>query len=302
MILETATALGIGGGIALAIWYLRRTRSFLFWAGFALQVFIAVFFQVADDVASRFVAYHGAAQGIANAHRLVAFEAAHGFWVEPAWQTFFQHTHRVLLLTVHWSQVMPLMDDFYIWGHLLVTLVVAMWVYVYRRRFFPLVRNTCIIVNALALVLYHTVPVAPPRLTPGLTFQHHAFAFQDTVFGKTTVVGGYYHFNEFAAIPSVHISWALIVATAVIFLVRHPLVKLLAACYPFLVLTVIVVTGNHYLLDAAAGAGVAIAAACCALGLEWVKGKASHFRRAGAGGAAPAPGPAQGAGAQPETA
>lgn len=281
--LAVAAAIGIG---AVLTWRWRRHPILLFWAGFALQVLIAVSLQVGEDIASRFFAHHGSPQGVANAQHLVAFEAAHGFWLEPAWQMYFQHTHRLLAFTVTWHDLTPLMNRFYIWGHLLITLGAAMWIYVYHRRFFPFVRNTCVIVNAIALVLYAAVPVSPPRLTPGLTFRHHAFVFQDTVFGNSGTWGGYYRFNEFAAMPSVHVSWALIVTAAVFLLAKQIWVKALSMAYPFVVLTVIVVTGNHFFLDGIVGAGVALAAAAVACIVELIKPRLAAIvaSRAGRGG------------------
>ena len=72
-------------------------------------------------------------------------------------------------------------------------------------------------------------------------------------------------YNAYSAVPSLHIAWALIVAASIMLLARHRLVRLLAGLYPLLMLFTVVVSANHYLLDAAAGALVAVLATILAL-------------------------------------
>ncbi|HLJ68455.1 MAG TPA: phosphatase PAP2 family protein [Chloroflexota bacterium] len=221
---------------------------------FLIQVLIAVSIEVGDDLGRGIFSQRGTVQGIDNARRVVAFEAAHGFWIEPAWQTFFLHTHRILTFTVSYLDMAHLMNGMYVFGHIFVTLGVAIWVYFYRREHFRLVRNTVILTNALALLIYETFPVAPPRMTTNLLFDHHPFHFTDTLYGILSggkIVGTQLGYNEFSAMPSIHMAWALIAAGAVVVLSRRLLPKLLAF-YPALMLLAVVVTGNHYLLDAMA--------------------------------------------------
>jgi membrane-associated phospholipid phosphatase len=59
--------------------------------------------------------------------------------------------------------------------------------------------------------------------------------------------------NQFAAMPSVHCAWALFCACALVPRLRQRWAKILAACYPALTVTAIVLTGNHYFLDAVGG-------------------------------------------------
>ena len=69
-------------------------------------------------------------------------------------------------------------------------------------------------------------------------------------------------YNPYAAVPSMHIGYALVVAVILLRHGRHSLVRVLGALYPPFVLLVIVATGNHFFLDAAAGTiTVALAAA-----------------------------------------
>ena len=256
---------------------LRRNNVLPQWIAFFSQVLIAVSIEVGDDLGRGLFSQHGTAEGIRNAQDIIAFETAHGLWVEPAWQLFFQQSHHLLALTVTWLEVARMMNGVYVLGHICVTLGVGAWVYFYRRPFFALMRNTVIFTNGLALVVYENFPVAPPRLMPPLSFNHHLFAFQDTLYGVLSTSGQYVGsslaYNEFSAMPSVHMAWALIAAAMVILLAPLPF-KVLGALYPFLMLVAVVVTANHFLLDAAGALLVVAVAAALAVGFECWRGRA----------------------------
>lgn len=250
----------------------RRNSTIAEWLNFATQVLIAISVEVGDDLGRAFVSQRGTLEGIQNAQQVVAFEAAHGLWVEPAWQMFFVQSHRVLLFTITWIDTMKVMNAIYIFGHIFVTLGTALWLYVHHRRLFGFVRNIVIVTNVIALFIYERFPVAPPRLTTSLTFNHHLFTFQDTVFGTTsnagTAIGAHVGYNEFSAMPSVHMAWALIVSFCIVLLARPLIAKLLGACYSPLMLVAVVVTGNHYIMDAVGAGVVVVVATSVALLLE----------------------------------
>lgn len=250
----------------------RRGNVLSEWAAFAVQVLIAISFEVGDDLGRGLVSQHGTMQGIDNARNLVSFEAAHGFWVEPAWQTFFLQTRHLFALTITWIDMAHVMNTIYVFGHVFVTLGVACWVFWFRRPRFALLRNVVILVNLFSLVVYENFPVAPPRMTSGLVFNHHIFHFQDTVFGALTngsrMVGPQIGYNEFSAMPSVHIAWALVAGAAVVLLVRPLWVRVLGAIYPFLMLIAVIVTGNHFLMDAAGAVIIVMLATAVAYSFE----------------------------------
>jgi membrane-associated phospholipid phosphatase len=259
--------------MAVAARTVQRGHSLYEWIAFAIQMLIAISVEIGDDIGRGFFSQHGTEQGLADAHHIVNFEAAHGFWVEPAWQMFFRQSHTVLAFTITWPEAERLMNAIYIGGHIFVTIGVALWVYAYRRRYFPLLRNTLILANALALVLYESFPVAPPRIMHNLMYNHHVFNFADTMYGIVqsgrnlvgTQSAGY---NEFSAMPSVHMAWALLAGFALVLLARPFTVKLLGIIYPIAMLLAVVVTGNHYLLDAAGAVFVLAVAGLAAFTFE----------------------------------
>jgi PAP2 superfamily protein len=162
---------------------------------------------------------------------------------------------------VHSLPALPsLLGYAYITLHLLVTASVLAWVYRNHRRAYPVLRNALIAASSIAIVVYWLFPTAPPRLA--------GVGIADTVSAATTVdlssqsLASFY--NPFAAVPSMHIGFAVLVAVTVAHLSTRRSVRVLALAYPLFVLLVIVATGNHFLFDAAAGAvvaGVALAAA-----------------------------------------
>jgi hypothetical protein len=169
----------------------------------------------------------------------------------------------------------------YIALHFLGTTAFLVWLYRTHRDRFPLVRNTMIAATGIALTLYVVFPVAPPRLA--------ALGFVDTVSHSAKVnlssdlLGSLY--NPFAAVPSLHFGYALIVGVTIASLARRPFVRALALSYPLVMLVVIVATGNHFFFDAAAGA-LAIGAGY--LIARWVGSARLVAQRRPAGGSAAA--------------
>jgi hypothetical protein len=220
-----------------------KLRDWLYVAG---QVGLVASIELTDDSLHALSPQANAASGLANAVRVMNFERAHDMWIEPGLQRFFTGTHHILGQTIGWSQVRPVVATMYGQGHVLFTVAFAFWIFFFRRPLFPFVRNIFLLTTSLAVVLYETFPLAPPRLARDVWYQGHPFHFLDAIFGK----GGIrLDFNEYAAMPSLHVAWALIVGVMVWWVARPALVRVLGLIYPFLMLTTVIVTGNHYLVD-----------------------------------------------------
>lgn len=143
--------------------------------------------------------------------------------------------------------------------HYVVTPAVLVWMFWRHRDHYPRVRSALILASAIALVGYLLVPMAPPRLmangyvdvlaqtAPHGWWSDHASA-PIGLDGLT---------NELAAMPSLHVGWAIWVAWAVASHTgRRGRTLAIAMAIAYAVGTVIVVigTGNHWMLDAVAGA------------------------------------------------
>jgi hypothetical protein len=168
-----------------------------------------------------------------------------------------QHLHlfveRSLQRAVEQIPALPgLLGLLYMSLHLGGTTAALVWVYRRHRAHFPLVRTTLVAATALSLAIYVLYPAAPPRLA--------GLGFADTVTSAAHVnlsseaLGSLY--NPFAAVPSLHFGYALLVGAAIASLASRRAARLFGYAYPALMLFVIVATGNHFLLDAAAGAAV----------------------------------------------
>ncbi|HZC28910.1 MAG TPA: phosphatase PAP2 family protein, partial [Gaiellaceae bacterium] len=163
----------------------------------------------------------------------------------------------------------------YIVLHFVGTTSFVVWTFRSRREHFAFVRNTLVAATAIALVVYVLFPAAPPRLA--------GLGFADTVSTgsgvdlSSNLLGSLY--NPFAAVPSLHFGYALLVGAGIAALARHRVARVAGAVYPFVMLFVIVATGNHFFFDAFAGAVVVAAAVSLARALSRDAHEPSRRRR-----------------------
>ena len=139
--------------------------------------------------------------------------------------------------------------------------------YIARNHAYYYVRNMFMIAMGLALVGYVAYPTAPPRYLP-------EWGFTDTVatfVGDAAEQSANVLYNPFAAVPSMHVAFALMIGIPAIKLVKSRALKVAWALYPMLVTFVVVVTANHFWLDAALGA---LVAAISAVGASYALGRA----------------------------
>jgi PAP2 superfamily len=181
-----------------------------------------------------------------NTERIVELERSVGLFVEAGVQD--------------WAAGVPSLPSLlglaYVSLHLGATGAVMVWLHRVHPARFATVRNALVLSTALSLVVYALFPAAPPRLA--------GIGFVDTVSAHTHVnlssdlLGSLY--NPFAAVPSMHFGYALLIGLVVASTARRPAVRALGFLYPPFMLFDIVATGNHFLFDAAMG-GVVVAGA-----------------------------------------
>ena len=182
----------------------------------------------------------------ANTAWIVDLERSLGLYVESGVQA--------------WAQSLPglpsILGIAYVTLHIGATAAALIWLYRAHRERFALVRNALVLATAASLVVYVMFPAAPPRLA--------GLGFVDTVSQHTHVdlssdlLGSLY--NPFAAVPSMHFGYAVIVGAALFAYAQHRSLRWIGAVYPPFMLFVIVATGNHFIFDAVAG-GLIVAAA-----------------------------------------
>ena len=214
------------------------------------------------DLLRQFMLFGGAyyvyriVRGLVDGHPNVAFQHARDIvYLERSLHSFFE------VDVQQWAIARPLIihtaDWMYVNSHFIVTTAFLVWLYIARNHNYYFVRNMFLVAMVFALIGYIVFPAAPPRFLP-------EWGFQDTVedlFGTGASQTASVLYNPYAAIPSMHVAFALMIAVPAIKLMRHRLTKLLWSVYPLVVTFVVISTGNHFWLDAAFGVLVAAVSA-----------------------------------------
>lgn len=210
------------------------------------------------------------ASALRNAKEIEGLERSLGIFVEP--------TLQAAILGHPW--IVDLLNFIYLWGHWPVIGLAALWLYRTRPASYRLYRNAFLVSGAIGLCLFVVYPVAPPRLV--------GVEFVDTVAQRADVfrlLQPKELTNQYAAFPSLHFGWNLLVGIAVIEGTRRWTVRALGLLSPLAMLAAIVLTANHYLLDAVGGAIVALIGLIVAHALaSWQLRPVPELRVAAVGG------------------
>jgi hypothetical protein len=160
-------------------------------------------------------------------------------------------------------------DTYYASAHITVFIIMLAWIFLRHRADWPFTRTTVFLTTAACLLIQYK-PVAPPRLIPELgvvdTAERTGLSVYDAIPGA----------NQYSAMPSVHIAWAAAVALLIIVIARTPW-RWLAVLHPLATTWVVVVTGNHYLMDAAVA--VMLLAGACGVALSIPSQRPQRFVR-----------------------
>ncbi|QTE28191.1 phosphatase PAP2 family protein [Pengzhenrongella sicca] len=176
----------------------------------------------------------------ANAHWILRVEDLVGLDVER-WINAVAASHRVLAVPANY---------YYATLHFTVTASVLCWLYLAKPAHYLRARSVLLTMTVLALAGYYLFPLAPPRLTEGAGFVDTVRVFE--TWGNAASAPVVSASNQYAAMPSMHVGWALWSGVLIAQLARRPLVRALGILYPVATLLVVVATGNHFVLDAVA--------------------------------------------------
>jgi membrane-associated phospholipid phosphatase len=132
---------------------------------------------------------------------------------------------------------------------------VVVWLGIRHREHYRQLRTLLLVSLGIAVVFYVLYPTAPPRLVPSL-------GISDTVglSGHDTGSFAGIKFNPYAAMPSMHVGWSLLVGLIGFRAARHRLFKAAFLLHPLVMAVTVTATGNHYFVDSIAGAAVALTA------------------------------------------
>jgi PAP2 superfamily len=207
-------------------------------------------------LAVRGIAIASPNEALANARDIVHLERAVGLFHEENLQAAF-------------GAVDGALSAYYLLGFAPLLVGILVWLALAHRPLYRELRSLLLVSISLAVVVHVLLPVAPPRLVPGL-------GIADTVgldHDHGSLVG--IPFNPYAAMPSMHVGWSLLAALVALRASRSPLLRGFFAAHPVVMAVAVTATGNHYFLDSVAGVVVALAA----IGLwKLGRGRLLHLR------------------------
>nr|WP_127479561.1 phosphatase PAP2 family protein [Nocardioides pantholopis] len=161
-------------------------------------------------------------------------------------------------LQVH--HLVGLADRYYLL-HFPVTIGVLVWLFVHDRTGYRWAKHALVAVTGVAMVVHIVLPVTPPRLLAASGMVDTGQRSGASVYDGSPLSG---LANEYAAMPSLHVGWALLLA--IVLVVRgSSRWRWVWLLHPVLTTATVVVTANHYLLDAIAGAALVV------LSLVWLR-------------------------------
>ncbi len=189
---------------------------------------------------------------LTNANAVMDLERSLGIFWEPRLQEMIID-HRVAVQA---------MNIVYFWLDFPLIVGVGLWMYFRHRHTYTVTRDALLLSGAISLVLYNVYPVMPPRLLPSGEFVGTIEKYSDLSYQASSTEA---FVNPYAALPSLHFGWAVIVGGAMFLTFRNRFVRALGLLLPWLQLAAIVFTANHYIFDAFAGLAVCLAG----IGLAW---------------------------------
>ena len=222
------------------------------WPDFLLQLLLFTVVDVLYEL-TRGLSEGSIATAFGHARSVVSVERSLGIFNELDVQHW--------ALQRHWA--LDVADFTYFHAHFVVTTVFMFWLYLRRNRHYYFIRNAVFVADAIALVGFTLFPTAPPRMLTDLGFTDtlDRYASISNYSGPVAALA-----NPFAAVPSIHTCYSLIIGVSCFFLVRHRALGFTWLFYPALIVFSIVATGNHFWTDAFLGGVLA----CVALGSAWL--------------------------------
>jgi hypothetical protein len=230
----------------------------------AVEALILIAAYLAYEAVRRFLT-PDAGEAITRALGLIHLEQRLGIFFEPDLQQS----------VIGQTWLITMANWIYVWGYLPVISGAAVYLYVAHRSSYMRYRNAFLLSGMIGLVIFATLPVAPPRMFP-------QFGFIDTVRDGSNVYRAFEGsdlVNQFAAVPSFHFGWILLVGVALFQTSRRFAVRAAAVAMPLVMLSAILLTANHYLIDALAGGATVLAALAVVLLAERALGRGHQASR-----------------------
>ncbi len=198
------------------------------------------------------------AEALSHAVRVIEIERKLGIFWEP----------RLNEAILDNGALIQFFNAVYFWLDFPLIVAIGLWLYFSGHRHeYTVARDALLASGAIALLVYFAFPLMPPRL-----LAEHGYAFVDTLDKFTHVAyqadSTAAFVNPYAAMPSLHYGWAVLVGGVLFWTVKNPALRLVALLMPAGQFFAIVFTANHFVLDAFGGLGAAVLGLLIAIALQ----------------------------------
>jgi membrane-associated phospholipid phosphatase len=187
-----------------------------------------------------FIARSSPYEAFQNAIRIIELENRLGIFHELTIQRW---------LIDHAMGVVRISNEFYTVGYFPVLILFTVLLYRFEPERFSVFKLTFLLGLGLALISFSVFPLAPPRLLSGFGFVDTQQIFGSNLYNRKLVLS---FFNPYAAMPSLHFGWALLVGLMAYGFERR-VFKIFGVLYPSCMALVVVTTGHHFFLDIVGG-------------------------------------------------
>ncbi len=222
-----------------------RAWSIYHGAGFHEAVVVVIAFLIYFLIRGAVVGRGG--EAVVRGINLIELEQTLGIYWELEMQSW--------ILDRYWA--IKAMNWIYFWGHMPLVIIIAIWLWGWHRSTYTLTRNAFLASGAIGVVMYATLPLAPPRLIPFAGFVD-TMAVYDRVGYNAQETRAFV--NQYAAMPSLHFGWSLLLGWVVVWVARrNPFAVLFGITWPIAMFFAVIMTGNHFILDAVVGGIVSFA-------------------------------------------
>lgn len=240
-----ANAISLGRRIAVSAGWLRDARAGRspLWAEALVIAWLGWLYDILTNLAPT-------RRGIALRHAAAVLRLERRLGLDPelALNRWLAGQHTLALA----------LSDYYDNAHFVVTLGLLGLLWWRRPGAYPMLRNALVLMNVLGFTIFWLWPMAPPRMLLGAGFSDvvavtHAFGSWHS--GSLAADA-----DQYAAMPSLHIAWAIWSTAAIWALTRRAWLRALGIAHLAITAFVVMATGNHFLLDVLAGGACAVAA------------------------------------------
>jgi hypothetical protein len=194
-------------------------------------------------------------EALRNARMVIDFQSSLGVWIEPSVQS----------LMLQAQPLMRAMNFVYFWFDFPLIILVGLILFWRSRRNYTVLRDALLISGGIALIVYWTFPVAPPRYMTEWGFIDTLEHFDNLSYQAQSMKP---FVNPFAAVPSLHVGWAMLLALALFRASERWIIRIAGISVLVLQTVAVIATGNHYLTDACVGLLVCAIAWAAAKWLE----------------------------------